>query len=207
MAFNINGTTLSSGSTSFTVQGTASGSSTTLLSSNSSGDVSMGQWNVTGRSAPGGTSWNIHDEYYVGGNTPTLMRVSKIFTTGGSAVNYPIFRFTPSDGWTQYFMKMTITNDRYNGLGIGSWLIYCGGGSYSQAIATWQTPTGGYQGSTAPTLGTQTQVGGYPDSGYYDVTLSYNVAAYSGVCVELEFDQNVQSLVSSITGKWQVALL
>jgi len=33
------------------------------------------------------------------------------------------------------------------------------------------------------------------------------VAAYSGVCVELEFDQNVQSLVSSITGKWQVALL
>ena len=203
MAFNINGTTVSGGSSTFAVNGTYG----QILSTDSSGNVFNTNWQTNG--VLFGNGWYEIDRIWRGNDYAYISRFAKTFTQGASAGAFNIFRFTPSNGWTWAWTGMEVYNFAQNGTGYGRWLFPTTGGTspgYSPGVNAVQTAQGGYQGSTAPVISSSVNNPPFPDGGYYDAQVQLTVPGYSYVHVIVEVDRNTQTPVTSITGKWQVAL-
>jgi hypothetical protein len=205
MAFDINGTTMSGGSSTFSVTTTDGG---VILNTDAPGNVYAANWRKTGTTF--GNGWTKLDmTKKSSGGYNNYSRFGKGFFAGGSATNFNIFRFTPSNGWTWYYMSMEAHNFAQNGTGYGKWIFPTNGGEgpgYAPGLSVVQTPQGGNQGTTAPTYSSKVNTPPFPDGGYWTAQVQYNVPAYSYVYIILEMDQWTQNPVTSITGKWQVAL-
>lgn len=203
MPIDINGTTLNGGSNTFSINGTGG----TILNTTSNGDVYKSNWRTRG--IPSVNSWHKLDRVWRGTSYTYFSRYGKVFQSGGSANNFNIFRFTPSNGWTWYYMGLEVHNYAQNGTGYGRWIFPTTGGAspgYSVGISAINTAQGGYQGGNAPFISSQTNNPPFPDGGYWDTQIQLTVPAYSYVYVIAEVDESAQTVVSSITGKWQVAL-
>ena len=203
--FDINGTTMTGGSSTFSV-GTSAGG--TIMNTDSVGNVYQANWRQTG--ATFANSWVKLDRINRSSSSYTyISRFGKLFASGASGTTQNIFQFTPSNGWTWYYMGMEIHTIAQNGTGYGKWIFPTNGSAspgYSPGISVIQAAQGGYTGSNAPTISSNVNTPPFPDGGYFTAQIQYTIPAYCYTYVILEIDEWTQNPVSSITGKWQVAL-
>jgi hypothetical protein len=150
MPFDINGTTMSGGSNTFSVTTTDGGA---ILNTDAPGNVYAANWRKTGTTF--GNGWTKLDmTAKSSGGYKNYSRFGKLFSSGASTTNFNIFQFTPSNGWTWYYMSMEAHNFAQNGTGYGKWIFPTNGGEgpgYAPGLSEVQAGQGGYQGSTAPT--------------------------------------------------------
>lgn len=200
--FNINGTNMTGGSSTFAVAGTYG----TILNTDSSGNVYNSSWQVRGTAF--GNGWYELDRTWRGSENPYISRFAKQFYSSAAA-DINIFKFTPNNGWTYYWMGMEVYNIAQHGTGYGRWIFPTNDSQapgYSPGLSTIQSPQGGYQGANAPILTEYVNTPPFPDGGYWTAQVKLNMPTYSVCQIILEIDRNVQTPVTSITGKWQVAL-
>jgi len=155
-----------------------------------------------------GNSWTEMPSITRGGNV--YRRATKnIGSPGGSGSGtYTILTATPNYGWSQNSIRVYIRGYSYLGSGFGDY-FYNSDGSASGNWTPYQyNPISVAGGPTASlSLGTITRSGNTVDTDYYTYPVIASFGGYVTTTFDVEWLSNYFSPVTSITGKYQIALL
>jgi hypothetical protein len=207
MPLNISNTTVSSDGSNFVVNngssnvinGTSGPFLQTLGARYQSQDVSLGN------------SWYELPGMNRGNGQGFYRRAAKSFSGNGdndSQVNN-IFRATPNYGWSQNVVYYKIYGGGYQGTQTGEYFFNSDGSSQGTWTPLQYTKISGMGGvgAPAPTISAITRSGSTVDSDYFTYTVSHTMNRWSSTIIEIEWLQDYFSPVTSITGKFQIALL
>lgn len=201
-------------------------SNTSVTSDGSTFVVNNGSANVinfdsTGRNSTGariqsadiglGNGWYELPSTYRGSGGGLYRRAAKWFNgndDNNAQVNN-IFRATPNYGWGQNVVYYRIYGGGYQGTQTGEYFFNSDG----SAQGTW-TPTQyiaigamGGVGAVAPTISSITRSGDVVDSSYYTYTVQHTMPRWSSTLIEIEWLADYYTPTTSISGKFQIALL
>jgi hypothetical protein len=206
VGLNISNTTISSTGSDFVVNN----GSTNVINFESGGRNTTGSRRQSADPSLG-NSWYELPSQRRGGTGGLYRRAAKWFYGSGdndSQVNN-IFRATPNFGWSNNVVYFKYFGGGYQGTQTGEY-FYNSDGS---ASGTW-TPIqynviagmGGI-GRPDPTVSSVTRSGNVVDSDYYTYTVSHTMPRWSSTIVEIEWLADYFTPVTSITNRFQIALL
>ena len=206
MGLNISSTTISSTGSNFVVNNGSidvinfeSGGRNTTRSRYQSADPALGN------------SWYELPSQRRGGTGGLYRRASKWFYGSGSVSSQvnTIFSATPNFGWSNNVVYYKIFGGGYQGTQHGEYFYNSDGSASGTWTPLQYTVIGamGGVGAVAPTISSVTRSGNTVDTDFYTFTVQHTMPQWSSTIVEIEWLADYYSPVTSITGKFQIALL
>lgn len=207
MPINISNTTVTSNGSTFTVNN----GSTNVIDVSASGEMNFNGAVRQSANPSIGNSWIELPGGYKGNGGGWYRRATKWFYGSGSTSSQVnnIFTATPNFGWSNNVVYYTIWGGGYQGTHHGEYFFNSDGsanGTWTPLQYTKVAAIGGI-GAPAPTISSITRSGNAVDVDYFTYTVSHTMPQWSSTVIEIEWLADYFAPVSSITGKFQIALL
>lgn len=206
MALNLNSTTVTSNGSTFVVNN----GSTNVINGIAGGFVQTNGALRQSQDVALGNSWYELPGTYRGAGGGFYRRAAKWFSgTGSGSQTNSIFSATPNYGWSDNVIYYKIYGGGYQGTQWGEYFYNSDGSANGSWTPLQYSVIGAFGGvgAVAPTISTITRSGNTVDTDYYTYTIQHTMPQWSSTIVEVEWLQDYFNQSSSITAKYQIALL